>query len=318
MISAIAAVILPVIGSAIASLLFYPTLLLIEITKFFTDLPGSNLAIGKISLTIVITIYGLLLLVWFSKWWQARWHLVFLFSATLIILPIVYIHFNLVQVTILAAKTEQIIVIQDRGQVILINSGKADTAKYTVLPFLKEQGINNIDRGIALDNSSSFSDGWSQIASNLKIKNLSINSTLKSIIEIDLAKNQLLLNKEKIVINSTEIDSSAPRLPLLKLQIKDSTWLIVGNWSKKIDVEKYLQKSQLNFTPQIFLFSGKKIEPEWLKIWQPKIAIASTTKLEENSQKLLQTKQTELYVTEKDGAIIWKPKTGFKTFLDRN
>ena len=318
MISAIASLIIPILGSAIASFLLYPTLLLIEITKLFTNLPGSALAIGKISLGSLLLIYIFFGLVWLSKWWQARWHFVLLFTMTLIILPIVYNHFNLVQVTIFAAKQEQVIVIQDKGKVVLVNSGKVDTAKYTILPFLKEQGINQIDYGIALDSSSSFNEGWSKIAAVVPIKHLLINPAIEPLININSDKTNLLPTDTNISLDLAKLELINNQPPLLKLQLQDLTWLILGKLKeeKQRTREKYLQKNNFNYTSQIFLYSGRKIEPKWLEILQPKIAIASTYQIKEESKKLLQEKHIESYITGQHGAIIWQPNIGFQTTLD--
>ncbi len=318
MISAIASLIVPILGSAIASFLLYPTLLLIEVTKLFTNLPGSALAIGKISLGSLLLIYILFGLVLLSKWWQERWHFVFLFTMSLVILPIIYNHFNLVQVTVLAAKQEQVIVIQDKGKVILVNSGQVDTAKYTILPFLKEQGINQIDYGIALDSSSSFNEGWSQIAAIVPIKELIINPAIEPLMKINSDKNKLLPTDTNISLNSTKLELINNQPPLLKLQLQDLNWLILGKLKeeKQINTKKYLQTNNLNYTVQIFLYSGRKIEPTWLEIIQPKIAIASTSKIKEESKKLLQEKQIQSYITGQHGAIIWQPKIGFQTMLN--
>ena len=320
MISAIASLIMPILGSAIASLLFYPTLLLIEITKLFTDLPGSAFAVGKIPLSSVIIIYALLCIVWLSKWWQSRWYLVLLFTLTLIILPIVYSHSHLVQVTVLAAKQEQVIVIQDRGKVTLVNSGQSNTAKYTILPFLKEQGINHLDYGIALDNSSSSNDSWSQISASLPIENLVINPAIAPPIKIDAKVKKLLPTDANILLDSVNLNLLSNQPPLLKLQVHNLTWLILGKLkeNKRINTERFLQKNNFDFAANILLYSGRRIESSWLKILQPQIAIASTSKLKEDSQKLLQKKQIESYITGQHGAIIWQPKRGFKTILDNN
>lgn len=317
MISAIFSLIMPVLGSAIASFLFYPTLLLIAITKLFTSLPGSAIAIGKISLSSLILIYVLLGLIWLSKWWQKRWYLVLLFSLILIIFPIVYSHFNLVQVTVLSAKQEQVIVLQNKGKVTLVNSGQADTAKYIVLPFLKEQGINRIDYGIALDSSSSFSEGWLQLTNSLLIENLVINPAIEPAIKISSKKTKTLSADTNIVLNSAQLNLINHQPSLLKLQIQGSTWLILGKLKeeKPVETNKYFRQNNLNFNPQVFLYSGRKIEPEWLKMLKPKTAIASTSKIKEESQNLLQSKQIKYYITGQQGAIIWQPKTGFQTTL---
>jgi competence protein ComEC len=179
MISAIAALFVPVAGSAIAWLLYYPIHWLIAIVTFFTQLPGSSVAVGKLPLGLMVAIYALMGLVWFSSWWQKRWWLVGLFALTLLIVPLTYQQLTRVQVTVLAANQEPVVVIQDQGKVALINSGDADTATYTVLPFLKQQGINLIDLAVALTTESSPTEGWWEIADNLAIKDFFCNCQTK-------------------------------------------------------------------------------------------------------------------------------------------
>ncbi len=313
MISAIAALIIPAIGSAIAWLLLYPTLFLIEITKLFTNLPGSAFAVGKISLGLVIILYGLIGLVWLSSWWRSRWWLVLLFAVTLIIVPISYSRFNLIQVTVLATKQEQVIVVQDRGKIILINSGEANTAKYTVLPFLTQEGINRIDCGLALDNLSRFQKGWSVINASFPIKSFVGDLTPQSAINIDRTK--LISADETISFGSTHIRLVSNDPAVVQLQIQNHTWLILSSSiiEKQTDVAKYIQQNNLNVTPLVLLWSGEKVPKEWIKMLKPRVAIASTTKIEESVQQQLQQQQTQLYWTGYHGAIQWLPETGVET-----
>ncbi len=64
MASALSALLLPSLGSAIAQFLYYPILGLIEIAKYFSQLPGNSIAVGSISLIQLITLYSLNLLIW--------------------------------------------------------------------------------------------------------------------------------------------------------------------------------------------------------------------------------------------------------------
>ncbi|MBE9170358.1 ComEC/Rec2 family competence protein [Pleurocapsales cyanobacterium LEGE 06147] len=317
MIGVIAALIIPAIGSAIAWLLLYPTLFLIEITKFFTNLPGSAFIVGKISLGLVIILYGLIGLVWLSSWWRSRWWLVLLFAVTLIIVPISYSRLNSIQVTVLATQQEQVVVVRDRGKIILINSGEANTAKYTVLPFLTRQGIDRIDCGLALDDRSRFQKGWSVIHASLPITSFVGDLTPQSTINIESTK--LTSADEAISFGSTNMRLISNDPAVVQLQIHNYTWLILSPSiiEKKTDVAKYIKQNNFDTSFLALLWSGEKIPHEWLRVLKPQVAIASTTKIEENLQQQLQQQQTQLYWTGRDGAIRWIPGSGFETNLIR-
>jgi competence protein ComEC len=322
MISGVIAVIIPGLGSIVAKTLYYPTILLIELTKLFTNLPGNTLAVGKISLSILMVTYGIIGLIWLNKWWQKRWCLGLFLTVTLIIIPISYRQLNLVQFTILADRQTQIVVIQDRGKVILINSGNTQTVKYAILPFLATQGINHIDYAIALSEQSDFEHGWSEINSHLTINNFVSNS--ENLTGIIKDKTKLISTEETIGTDSTKIKIIENQPPLLEITTKQQTWLMIGQAERQnqLNLTKYLQDNGVNPDPEIILWSGKKIEPEWLNLLTPQIAIASTNEVEETTKKQLNSQQIQLYITGQDGAISWKPKSGFQTTLiteaDRN
>jgi competence protein ComEC len=327
MISAIAALIIPIVGSAIAWLLLSPTWLLNKITELFTNLPGSSLAVGRISLGLLIAIYGLICLIWLSRWWQSRWWVAFSLAIALIVVPISYSHLNLIQVTVLATQPKQIIVIQDKGNVIVINSGDTNTAKYALLPFLAEQGINHIDYAVVFEDNNS---GWREIKNHLPIKNfvsywtvpetqkkVEVNSVLTRKNTFNFEQLQSLATGKTISISSTKLRLVSSQPPLLQLQIQDRQWFILGR--ALIQTEGNLEKEEnyLNFTPEILLWSGENTELQWLENLSPQVAIAVANEVEEDLQKQLQQKQTQLYVTGNHGAIFWKPETGFEPALNR-
>ena len=171
MISAIAGIIMPGLGSAIASLLDLPTSLLMAITQFCSTLPGSNWSVGRMPLGVLFAIYGLLIVVWRNKWWQKRWWLALLLPIILTVATIAY-GATQVQISVLATRNLPIVVIRDRGRVILINSGREDSAKYTVLPFLARQGINQIDYAVASDRRFNSPTAWDTINSRVRISSI--------------------------------------------------------------------------------------------------------------------------------------------------
>lgn len=307
MISAIAASIFPALGSAIASLLFYPAVLLMAVVEFFTNLPGSTWAIGQISLVALLTIYGLLILVWLNKWWSKRWWLAFWLTIALILSTMIFSS-NRLQVTVLAAQKSQIVVVQDRGEVILINSGQNNQAKYTVLPFLARQGINQIDYAIALDEASNSETEWAEILKRVKIKHL-----VRS-----LDASYLLDYKIENLPPTTEITTDSVRLNIdeklatVKLQIADRTWLIIGetfeteNRSSQA-IARYIKQHDLASQQPILVGSGN-LKSTWLELLQPQIAIASI----DNRDFLAKQKLSQIELRDPAaGTIRWTPEAGF-------
>ena len=148
-------------GSMCASILYYPSLLLLQITEFFANLPGSIVAIGKISLLALIIIYILICLVWFHQKFRRQWWLFLIFSMAIVVIPNIYNNWSLFKISILEANNEPIVVIQDQGEVVLINSGKnQNIVKYNIIPFLVSQGINKIDYGVALNTKYNSGDSF--------------------------------------------------------------------------------------------------------------------------------------------------------------
>jgi competence protein ComEC len=303
--SAIAALIFPAVGSAIAFLLSYPTSLLIYLVNLFTNLPGSSVAVGHISLGVVCLVYALMVAIWLNRWFQARWQLVSLMAIALITLPNVYYRFNLVRVDILAIQPPAI-AIQDRGRVIAIDSGADDTAKYTLLPFFSSQGINQIDYELALNVKYDLTTTRTSIGDRLPIKHFiskSVSSKTTSIQAPDI-----LTDNTKIWL-----DSQHSRL---KLEIKGLTWLILGKEAVNTpDIAEYVRQNHLERQLSILLWSGDSAIAQWLKYVHPQIAIATDESIDGKVLDLLQQQNIDFYHLEQDGAITWTPETSIQLSL---
>jgi competence protein ComEC len=260
----------------------------------------------------MVVIYALMILVWFSSWWQRRWWLVGVFVLTLLILPLTYQQLTRVQVTVLATQQEPVVVIQDQGKVALINSGDADTVTYTILPFLRQQGINQIDLAIALTTESSLSEGWSEIAANLAIKGFFQPSQTEE--SFPIGEESIILSPgQKIAVVSTALELIRAQPPILQLELQDRKWWLVGeNKAKGRDLEQIA----VNFLPHVIVASGKSWQSPWLNELTPQVAIATSSRLENHIQQRLEQKQVQLYSTRRDGAIQWLPKVGFQKILD--
>ena len=307
MVSALVGLIVPIAGSVIASLLYYPIHLLIGLVHFFTSLPGNTFAIGKISLGMLILVYGLIGLSSLMKWKERRWWTVGLFVAIMVVVRIGYQQLTLVQITVLAAK-EPILIVQNRGKVTLINCGEADTLRYSVLPFLAQQGINQIDGAVAWGETSS---DWSNISAHLPIKRYLMTQTASTKNNFHVStKFQQLTPGTATSVGATGIQLLSAKLPWLQLKIENHTWLLASN-----QLVEPAMIADLQPTPQVLLLSGQ-VKAKWLEAIKPEAAIAITNMVDPDTQQQLRQSQIRLYWTGRDGAIQWTPKGGFKTVLN--
>jgi competence protein ComEC len=332
-ISALASLISPVAGSALAYVLSYPTQVLIAVVEFFNKLPGSSVAVGTISLVQLLLLYGLIGISNISKRWQRRWWLVGLVAVTLVALPVWQTKTAQFRVTVLATAQEQVLVIQDRGQVTLVNSGEEDTASFTVLPFLQKQGVNQIDWAVAVDSQPHLRSGWLQMLESLPIKTFydsadpqtssadiqvkeaaASQSAIANAVQSQQGNYQLLPTGQKMSVGSIPIEliSSEPRM--LQLQILDQTWLLLEN--VKPDVQQQLAKTGNLPRTQVLWWSGERLTLELLEALKPNVAIASSNTLDSEAAQLLHNAKVPLYWTGRDGAIQWTPTGGFETTLE--
>ncbi|MFP5273745.1 ComEC/Rec2 family competence protein [Coleofasciculus sp.] len=330
--SALVALISPLAGSAIAGLLYYPLQGLLELVRFFNALPGSSVALGTISLAQLLLLYGLIGITCLSSRVQLRGLLAGMIALTIVVLPIWQTQLEQFQVTVLAADQEQVVVIQDHGQVTLINSGETDTANFTILPFLQKQGINQVDWAVAVDSQPLLRSGWVSILESLPVKRFydlahsePLPNDTQAIAEAVQSQNgiyEVVSTEQRLAVGSTgsgdkttlELIKAQP--PVVQLQIKDQVWLLLADMAP----DEQNQFAQTGNLPQIqvLLWSGESLTPRLVEGLKPEVAIALAEIIEPQAAKLLQNAQVELYWTGRDGAIQWTPEQGFETTLEAN
>ncbi len=317
MISGFTALILPILGSAIALILHYPILLLVGIVQFSTLLPGSTITFGTISITQLILLYGLILLVWQQKRLQKHWCLVAVFALTIVVIPIFYRSSTLTRVSVLATPTEQVLVIQNQGNTLLINSGGENTAQYIVLPFLRQQGITEVEWALALTPTAD-AEGWKSIAEEVGIKAFFSNPTSPPL-QIPGLSPQALSIGEEVEIGNQIVNLISGDPAISQLQIQGKIWLLISPISEENnsdDIAQYLKTRKINPTPDVFIWSGERLDLEWLKDITPKNAIAISTTIDQATAEFLHSKQTQIYWTEGDGAIQWTLAQGLQRMTE--
>ncbi|MGJ5673096.1 MAG: ComEC/Rec2 family competence protein [Nostochopsis sp.] len=322
-ISAVVALIVPDAGSAVAGILNYPTDWLIKLVEFFSHLPGNYYAIGKIGIWQLFTIYGLIILVWLINWWQKRWWFAFFMAFGLVLIPVWYSANALFKITVLAADDQPVIVVQNQGKVTLINSGDEGTGRFTILPFLQQQGVNKIDWAIASNfQHNGNRNSWLEVMQNLPIKffydysSTSENLLISQIIQQELQKQKGVyqaLPVGQTVTNDVIVTQLINQeSPILQMQIQGQSWLLVGDL-KSTEIRQLLQTGGIP-RPQVLWCYGESLK-ELVTILQPQIAIATSANIDQKAVSEISQGQTTLYFTGKDGAIQWTPQREFERFI---
>ncbi|MEA5555319.1 ComEC/Rec2 family competence protein [Nodularia spumigena] len=321
-ISAIAALVWPAGGSALAGVLYFPTDWLIKLVEVFSNLPGNYLRVGSISTWQLLGIYALIILVWLVRWWQKRWWFAGLMVISLVLIPSWYYTNTLFRITVLAAGTEPVVVIQDRGKVTLINSGDQGTGRFTILPFLQQQGVNQIDWAIASNFKYQDSNAWLEVLQTLPIKNFyEYSPNLKSTTAIQAIQQEVqkqqgsyqpLAPGQTVNTGSVVAQLINEQLPVLQFQIQGQNWLLVGN-VKPQEVEQLYKAGSL-LRPQVLWCSPQSLR-DLVQMFQPQVAIAYNANLDAKTLSELSKNQTKLFFTRDDGAIQWTPNGQFEAFV---
>ncbi|MBK1986152.1 ComEC/Rec2 family competence protein [Sphaerospermopsis aphanizomenoides BCCUSP55] len=322
MVSALFSLIVPDLGSTLASFLYYPTHWLIKLANFFADLPGSSLAVGSISTWQMLVIYGLIIFTCLMRWWQRRWWFAGLIAVVLVIVPVWHSANNLLRITLLATNKEPVLVIQDKGQITLINSGDEGTGRFTILPFLQQQGINKIDWAISSKFLANQNDAWLELLANLPITNFyAYASQVENNLETQIIQEKLQKHKgiyqslsfgQTVNNGSTIAQFVNDQLPILRLQIFGQNWLLIGS-VKSQQIQQLVKTGGLS-SPQVLWCPSESLKDLVLAL-QPQVAIASANNLDSKTLSAISKGKTKLFFTGEDGAIQWTPNGDFEAFI---
>ncbi|EGK85057.1 ComEC/Rec2 family competence protein [Microcoleus vaginatus PCC 9802] len=361
MVSALAGLIFPPAGSVLAQLLDYPAKGLIAIAQYFSQLPGNSVAVGQVSVFQLIALYSLICWVWiggrrkkeegrrkkeegrrkkeegrnkkgksrvislpsFSSAWILPLALVA--GISIIVLPAWHVQSSLFQVTLLATSGEPVLVIQDRGKVTLINSGDENTVRFTVLPFLQQQGVNSVNFAIATHGDLGLSAGWGKLLERLPIKTFYDKNAPK---QIHRGSNQEFMTavqsrqgvyipletNSTVDLGSTRLQFVNAEIPVVELLVGNRTWLLVGEMTP--EAQKKLAATGSLKPAQVLWWSGKTLTAELLGAVGPQVAIASADEIDPETAAQLRQTKTQIFWTGRDGALQWTPAGGFKTTLE--
>jgi competence protein ComEC len=326
-INALVALVDPGLGSVVSGVLYYPTHILVQLAELGNQLPGNSVAIGTIAVSQLLVLYGLYGWIWWQPQYRRYSWMVGVVCLGIIAIPVWYGYSSLLQVTVLATSEAPTLLVQNRGKTTLIGSGNDSDATYTVLPFLKQQGINQIDWAIAPHLKASSATGWLRLAKNLPIQRLYGDIPLAQQDARAAYLAQVVVNTLKAqhrtqfsLAELPEVATSNAHLQLirtnplvLELQLGDQRWLLLHHATV---AQQNLLLAQTSLSGiDVMWWSGEELSPSFLDMVKPKVAIASTKAISPETAVWLGEHKVTAYSTETDGAIQWTPKQGFMTTL---
>ncbi|MEX0271408.1 ComEC/Rec2 family competence protein [Leptolyngbyaceae cyanobacterium UHCC 1019] len=311
MASALASLLWSPAGSALAWLLKYPTQGLIAIVHGFAQLPGNGFAVGTISVLTVIGLYVLLGLVTVHPFWQRRWWIALMLGIVVTLIPLIA-GANLTQVNVLATDRDPVMVIRDRGRVVIVNSNDEKTVQFTLLPFLQKMGVNQIHLAIAM-NATAPMDGWQALVEKIPIKTLVASSNLPP---SHNTPSKILPFNQGVQLGTMQVRLLQAKPGLVaQMTLGKQTWLWLGN----LNFNQQEALLQTTIPPaQVMLWSSASLSPKLIEKVRPKTAIATGKGVNPETIAYLKQQNISLYQTQQDGGIQWTPTSGFDTTLDSN
>lgn len=313
-IGALVGAIVPIVGSAVSWLLLLPTQLLIGIVDLFNYLPGASFAVGQISPWQLFALYGIILGVWATPKWQKKWQVSTVVGILLVIIPLAVWKTTELQITALASNERQILVVQDRGHTILINTGNESIARFVVMPFLQQQAINRIDRAIDFHRDLPALNSWQILTQTIPIEHFySIGGERD---RTGTSKFEPLASGTSRKFDRVEMTIVKTSPPIFQIEIPESQqkWLIIGGDTAE-RAQPAIDLEQLTPAQTLYWHGGKLTDRSIAKI-NPTVAIAATASPDPETVKLLEKRHIRVYYTGRDGAIQWTPTGEFKPYLE--
>lgn len=312
-ISALGAVILPMLGSGIAWLLYYPTIILLWIADFFGRLPGAVIAFGALGWTQVFFLYGLILLVWLHPWWKRRWLVALGVGIGAVLIPFLILQTTTFRVTILDNHRVPIMVIQQPEGTVVINSGDATSAGQSLGSFLALQGVNKIDWAIASDRRSRSQGGWPELHKTTPIRRYTDVPAANSdeeyremIEDLNVEATPLRLDQE-LRLGDVEMKLLRADPAVIQFKIRDKKWLLVTEPPRSLGQATWLESARLP-SPDVLWWWGQTFDAKLVDLIEPRSVILSSQNLDQTTLTDLQAKNIPIYWTGRDGAIRWLPE----------
>lgn len=295
MISGAVGLIIPDLGAAIAYLVGIPLGWMIDIVQLIVNLPGSNLSIASLHWSQLAIIYGIMLIIWLTKWGKKHSQILG-FSIFLLFISFLTIkHFTTTQVTIINTPNNPVMIAQSAGKTIILESGSDRENQFPLTSFLRQAGIGEAEAFVSLPSSLETSE-TNPLEADFKIKQKLIFSAT------DNGENpQPLQPFESKKFGNISIQLLQEKPFLLAIKVKQQLFYLLGDRQEKELPLPELSKGYLITNPA-------NIDLELWETFRPQGAIAIGSA---NGHFL--APNSIVYWTAEDGSIQWTPHHGLST-----
>ena len=274
MVTGAIAVVTPSLASGLTALLGFPVNALLWLARRAADLPGSAIALGQLTLWQGALLYGGMVLVW--RYPPVRRHTLWLaLGLTVLTLgPLGWAPLGQTRITLLAAGGDLSWVQQHRGRTTVISDGDAQTAFYTVLPFLRQAGINHIDTAIAPSPREALWTDWTPLQQQTPIHQFYSPDpdTPWGKRPDSPAQYQSLSLGESTALPTLDLQLLGSQNPIFRLTVADQGWLFLPELD--LPTQDYLAQGAASvLTSSVLVWPGDEVSDALLDAVRPSVAL---------------------------------------------
>jgi competence protein ComEC len=198
-----------------------------------------------------------------------------------------------------------------------------------VLPFLRQQGVNQIDWAIATT-PVNYRSGWYQVLDSLRVRLFSSpqigpNETRDRPLLANLSDRKGSYHPlpigQTLVVGKTAVQVVSLRPPVVQFQIQNQMWFLLGDLnpseqSHLVTAGSLLATENDESPLRVLWWSGEQLTPYLIEALEPSVAIASNDAIDPETERLLRRRNIQIYAIGREGAIQWNARDGFGSTLD--
>ena len=144
MISAGIGLFLPLVGGAIATLVGLPLSVMLWLVQQVNQFPLSNLSIGTLHWSLLMVIYGVIMMIWLTPWGKSHQRVLSGSLLTVFITVLIIRNYTTTNLTVWNLNHQPTIIARAAGKTLVINPSFDKNTKYNLYPLLRREGINKV------------------------------------------------------------------------------------------------------------------------------------------------------------------------------